>query len=86
MNHLFPSKIEILIKHYVCIYWINQVKHKYSKLHDKTCISLVGLIITVHNTNEYKFKYPDNMWLPFIYQPQSDKVAFEIIPGEVYIF
>ena len=32
----------------------------------------------------YKFTFPDNLWLPFIDQPQSDEVVFAIISFDVY--
>ena len=35
--------------------------------------------------NAFKLEFSDNLWLPFIDQPQSDIVVFEIITFQIYI-
>ena len=42
------------------------------------------MFVTVNPKNTYKVEFPDNLWLPLIYQPQSDEIAFEIILFGVY--
>ena len=42
------------------------------------------LFLVVIPKNAYKLKFDDNLWLPFLDQPQSDIVVFEIINLRIY--
>ena len=54
------------------------------KIPDITCKIEEKLFVTVHPRNAYILELPYHLWLPFLYQPQSDVVAFFII--SVYIY
>ena len=40
--------------------------------------------ITVQPKNACKLEFVDHLWLPFIYQPQSDIIVFAIINFQIY--
>ena len=42
------------------------------------------LSVTVNTIDLLKVAFPDHIWLPFIYQAQSDEVLFAIILFDLY--
>ena len=40
--------------------------------------------VTVQHKNECKLEFVDNLWLPFIDQPQSDILDFAVINFQIY--
>ena len=40
--------------------------------------------VTVQPKNACKLEFVDHLWLPFIYQPQSDIIVFAIINFQIY--
>ena len=46
---------------------------------DRICTVEKKLFVTVHTINAYIVAFPDNMWLPLLYQPQSYVFVFSNI-------
>ena len=42
------------------------------------------LFVTFHPKNVCKLEFSDNLWLPFLDQPQSDVMVFSIITFQMY--
>ena len=40
--------------------------------------------VIVRPTNACKLQFVDHLWLPFLYQPQSDIVVYEMITFHIY--
>ena len=54
--------------------WITVVSHQTNK----------KFSVTGQPENACKLKFADHLWLPFIDQPQSDVVVFEMINFQIY--
>ena len=59
-------------------------RHKSMKITNRNCPKRTKLFVTVHPRNVCKMVFPDHLWLPFLDQPQSDKVVFAIIYFGIY--
>ena len=42
--------------------------------------------MTVHPKISYKVEFYDHLWLPFINQPQTEKVIITLISFDIYTF
>ena len=58
----------------------NRFKHKVLRVINKPCKNWV----TIHPKKSYNVSLPNNLWLPFVYQPQSEKSNLLIILFLVY--
>ena len=59
-------------------------RHKVMRIPDGVCQTNKRLFMTVNPNNARKLGFADHPWLPFLDQPQSDVVIFEIIYFRIY--
>ena len=64
---------------------LNMNRHKTMGNINRICQNNNIKIITVNPKNVCKMEFADNLWLPFLDQPRSDVVVFEIISFGIYI-
>ena len=51
---------------------------------DHICQTNKNLFLMVNNKNSCKLEFSDHLWIPFINQPQSDVLSYEIISFKIY--
>ena len=63
---------------------LNMNTHKSVIIPDRICQNSKSFSLTFYPRNTCKMDFSKHLWLPFLGQPQSDVVVFEIIYSDIY--